>query len=171
MRDRNLERNIERVQAFVELWKQLSQFLDRGFKGSDFTGDEEAGFLELKSTIAQEHEFMATTLGSEMPHEDKTLRLLNSLPSLAGFRELPEGMAKKIASEWHGTFIAMQSLLGRLRGRKAQLASISSLSQGFKRVFANPLVIILVFVAAGYGVYKFAAEWIPKAKELMERTQ
>jgi hypothetical protein len=161
MRDRKLEKNIERVQEFVELWKQLSQFLDRGFKGTEFSGDEEAGFLELKSSIAQEHEFLATTLGSEMPHEDKTLRLLNSLPSLAGFRELPEGMGKKITSEWHSTFIAMQSLLGRLRGRKSQLASMSSLSLASKRVLANPFLVLFLIVAAGYGVYKFCDEVIP----------
>jgi len=33
MRDRNLERNIQRVEASIESWKQFSQFLDRGFKG------------------------------------------------------------------------------------------------------------------------------------------
>ena len=40
-----------------------------------------------------------------------------------------------------------------------------------RRVFGNLLVIILVAAAAFYGVYKFADEWIPKPKELMEKKQ
>jgi hypothetical protein len=169
MRDRNLEKNIERVEAFVERWKQLSQFLDRGFKGENFTGDEEAAFLELKSRIAQEHELLATTLNAEGLREDKALRLLNTVPSMQGFKELPEGMAKKVANEWHGEFISLQGLLGRLKGRKVQLAGISSFRVGAKSVLGNPLVILLVMLAAAYGVYKFADEVIPELKQMWDQ--
>lgn len=169
MRDRNVEKNIERIEAFIERWKALSSFLDRGFKGDTFGDDEEAAFLDLKSTIAQEHEQMIITLGSASERDDKALRLLHSVPSLSAFKELPEGMAKKITSEWHSTFLSLQALLGRLKGRKTQLASISSLTIGPKQVFANPLVILLVAVAALYGVYKFADEMIPKIKQAVEQ--
>jgi hypothetical protein len=170
MRDRNLERNINRVEAFVERWKQLSQFLDRGFQGQSFSPEEEGAFLELKSVIAQEHELLMTTLASG-ERDDKALKLLNTVPSLQSFKELPEGMAKKVANDWHNTYIGLQALLGRLRGRQAQLAQISSLSIGFKRVFGNPIMILLVAVAAGYGVYKFAEEMIPRIQEFREKTK
>src|SRR5580700_10441286 len=147
MRDRNLEKNIRRVEAFVESWKQLSQFLDRGFKGDQFTGEEEAAFLELKSEITQEHELMKVTLATEAERDDRALRLLNSVPSLSAFKELPEGMAKKIATEWHSTYLGLQALLGRLRGRQAQLQSISTFRVGARNVFANPLVILLFMIA------------------------
>lgn len=168
MRDRNLEKNIVRVETFVEQWRQLSQFLDRGFKGGNFTQEEEGAFLDLKSEIAQQHEFLVTTVGGDIPHEDKTGRLLNSLPSMAGFKDLPEGMAKKVASEWHSTYLAMQGLLGRLNGRKAQMAGMSSLRQGTMSVLANPLVILLLAVAAGYGVYKFCDDVAPNLTKYWE---
>jgi hypothetical protein len=171
MRDRNLEKNVQRLEAFVERWKQLSQFLDRGFQGQDFKPEEEAAFLDLKCRIAQEHEILMTALGSSVDRDDKALRLLHTVPSLVSFRELPEGMAKKIATEWHNTFISFQALLGRLRGRQIQLAAISSFRFATRRVFANPVVILLVTVAACYGVYVFTDEWIPKLKELTERKQ
>jgi hypothetical protein len=171
MRDRNLEKNIQRIEAFVDRWKQLSQFLDRGFQGHDFKPEEEGAFLELKSQIAQEHEVLMTTLGPTVDRDDKALRLLNTVPSLQAFKELPEGMGKKIATEWHNTFISFQALLGRLKGRQTQLAGVSSVRYALRRVFGNPLVIILVAAAACYGVYKFADEWIPKLKELMEKKQ
>jgi hypothetical protein len=171
MRDRNLERNIQRVERFVELWKQLSQFLDRGFKGDPFTGEEEAGFLELKSRIAQEHEVLVVTLASEADRDDRALRLLNSVPSLSSFKGLPEGMAKKLATEWHSTYLGLQALLGRLRGRQEQLRGVSTFNVAMQNVLVNPLMILLIMIAAAYGVYRFAEEWIPKLSQLKEQME
>ncbi len=171
MRDRKLERNIQRVEAFVESWKRLSQFLDRGFKGDPFTGEEEAAFLDLKSQIAQEYEALMVMLASEAERDDRALRLLNGVPSLSSFKELPEGMSKKLATEWHGTYMGLQALLGRLRGRQEQLRSISTFAVGMRNVFANPIVILLIMIAAAYGVYRFAEEWIPKLTQLKEQME
>ena len=55
MRDHNLGENLERIEAFVDRWKQSSVFLDRGFQGQDIKPEEEAAFMELKSQIAPEH--------------------------------------------------------------------------------------------------------------------
>jgi hypothetical protein len=167
MRDRNLERNIKRVEAFVERWKQLSQFLDRGFQGQNFASEEESAFLDLKSNIAQEHELLMTTLASS-ERDDKALKLLNTVTSLQSFKELNEGMSKKVAADWHNTYISLQALLGRLRGRQVQLSQVSSVSMGFKRVFGNPVMILLVAAAAGYGVYKFAEEMFPVFGKFIE---
>jgi hypothetical protein len=171
MRDRNLERNIQRVEASIECWKQLSQFLDRGFKGESFAGEEEVAFLELKSRIAQEHEMLVVTLGSEMERDDRALRMMNSVPSLSAFKELPEGMSKKLATEWHSTYLGLQALLGRLRGRQAQLRGVSTLRIGLSHVFDNPLVILLVMITASYGVYRFAEDWIPKLTQLKDQME
>lgn len=171
MRDRNLEKNIQRVEAFVESWRQLSQFLDRGFKGEPFAGEEEVAFLELKSHIVQEHELLIVTLATEVERDDRALRLLNSVPSLSAFKELPEGMAKKIATEWHSTYLALQAVLGRLRGRQAQLRGVSTLRVAMQNVLVHPLMILLIMVAAAYGVYRFAEEWIPKLSQLKEQME
>jgi hypothetical protein len=171
MRDRNLERNIERVEEFVELWKQLSGFLDRGFKGGEFSGEEESAFLELKSKIAQQHEVLSAVLGSHADHDDRALRLLNTVPSLAAFKELPDGMGKRIAGEWHTTFISLQGLLGRLKGQKARLSAVSSFRVGLKGVLSHPVMIVLIAAASMYGVYKFAYEWLPKIMKEMETTK
>ena len=171
MRDRNLEKNIRRIEAFVESWKQLSQFLDRGFKGDPFAGEEEAAFLELKSRIAQDYELLMVMLASEADRDDRALRILNSVPSLSAFKGLPEGTSKKLATEWHSTYLGLQALLGRLRGREAQLRSVSTIRVAWGRVFANPLVVLLMMIAASYGVYRFAVEWIPKLSQLTEQME
>jgi hypothetical protein len=166
MRDRNLERNIARVEAFLEHWKQLSQFLERGFQGGASTPEEESAFLELKSTIAREHELLMTLLGNMVERDERPLKLMNLAPSLEMLKEMPEHMPRKLSTDWHTSYLAMQALLGRLRGQKAHLASISSLQVGAKRVFLNPVLLISVYVAAGYGVYKLAEEWIPKLSQI-----
>ncbi len=169
MRDRRLEKNIARVEAFIEKWKRLSQFLDRGFQDENFTAEEEAAFLELKSVIAQEHEVLMTTLGTEGDRSDKGLRLLNSVPSLQALRELPEGGDKRLTNEWHSFYLWLQALLGRLRGRQAQLATISSFSLGLRNVFANPLVIVIVALLALYGAYRLVDDWVPKLYRTVEQ--
>lgn len=164
MRDPNLERNIKRLEEFVELWRQLSGFLDRGFKQGSFAAEEEQAFLELKSQIARGHELLMTTLGGAAERDDKALRLLNTVPSLQSFKELPEGMARKVASEWHATFIAMQALLGRLNGRREQLATISAVGTNTRRVFGHPLVILVLLALASYGAFRCVRDEVPKLR-------
>lgn len=171
MRDRKLERNIGRLESLIERWKQLSQFLDRGLQQQEIEAQDEAAFLELKSNIAQDYELMMTTLGPMAERDDKVLRLLNVAPSMQTLRELEEGMDKKVVGDWHSVFIAMQALLGRLRGRQASLANVSSFRIGMLRVFGNPLILLVLFIAAGYGVYRFVDDWVPKITHFMEQTK
>ena len=112
-----------------------------------------------------------TTLGTEAERDDKALRLLNSVPSLAAFAGLPDGMDKRISTEWHSTYMNLQALLGRLRGRQTQLAGISSFGIGLRNIFTNPLVLLFVALAAAYGVYKFAEELIPTIQEFREKSK
>lgn len=130
---------------------------------------EEAAFLALKSAIVQEHETLVTLLNVEGMREDKAMRLLNAVPSLASFRGLPEGTDKRLAAEWHSTLLALQALLGRLKGRQIQLAAISSVRVGWKNVFSHPTIVLLLLVCSGYGVYRFAVDWVPKVIELLEK--
>lgn len=140
-------------------------------QGRLLLGEEEGAFLGLKSQIAQEYESLMVMLASEAERDDRALRLLNGVPSLSSFKELPEGMSKKLATEWHGTYMGLQALLGRLRGREQQLRSISTFAVGMRNVFANPIVILLIMIAAAYGVYRFAEEWIPKLTQLKEQME
>lgn len=171
MRDSKLEKNIKRLELLIEQWKQMSQFLDRGFQEQAIAAQEEAAFLELKSSIAREYELLMTTLGTIAERDEKVLRLLNVAPSLQSLREMEEGMDKKVVGDWHSVFIAMQALLGRLRGRQATLAGISSFRMGVVRVLGNPLILLAFAVAAGYGIYRFVDEWAPRIEYFLEQTQ
>lgn len=170
MRDRQLEKNIARLEALIEQWKALSQYLDRGFQ-QNFTAEDESAFLELKSGIAREYELMMTMLAHLADREDRAVRLMNSVTSLAAFKEFPEGTDRRIATEWHNAYIGWQALLGRLRGRQAQLAATSSFGAAFRRVFGHPLVVVMLLALASYGVWQLANEWVPKLMHLVEQLE
>jgi len=170
MRDLKLEKNIGRLESLIERWKQLSQFLDRGFQPQPIEAQDEAAFLDLKSSIAREYELLMTTLGTISERDEKVLRLLNVAPSLQSLRELEEGVDKKVVGDWHAAFIAMQALLGRLKGRQVTLAGISSFRMGVVHVLGNPLILLVVAIAAGYGIYRFVDEWAPRIQYFLEQT-
>lgn len=171
MRDRNLERNIKRLEAFIERWKEFGHFLDRGLQGMEITGEDEAVFLDLKSKIAQEHEVIMTLLEHQAQRDERALKLINLVPSLGAMREFAEGMPRKVTTDWHTIYMYLQAVLGQLKGRQAQLAGISSLQVGLQRVFSNPVMVVLIAICTGYGVYKFADEWFPHIINLMETKQ
>ncbi len=170
MRDPKLEKNIGRLELLIEQWKKMSQFLDKGFQQQPIEAQEEAAFLELKSNIAREYELLMTTLGTIAERDEKVLRLLNVAQSLQSLRELEEGMDKKVVGDWHSVFIAMQALLGRLKGRQATLAGISSFRMGVVRVLGNPLILLAFAIAAGYGIYRFVDDWAPRTQYFLEQS-
>lgn len=152
MKDKQLEKNIQKLEAFLETWKQFNQYLQRAFRGESFTDEDEDQFLELKSTIAQEYETVMMSLAPDVEKDEKALRILVDAPSLRSVRDSSEGMARRVEAEWHATFIRLQTALGRLKGRRMQLASVSTTGVVMGRVFRNPIVILFVIVVVGYAV-------------------
>lgn len=171
MRDRKLEKNIARLESLINRWKELSQLLDRGFQQQGVEPKEEAAFLELKSSVARDYELMMTTLGSMADRDNRVLRLLNMAVSLQALGALEEGVDKKIVGDWHSAFLGMQALLGKLLGRQATLAGISSFRMALLRVTGNPLVVVAITAAACYGVYRFIDDWLPQLTHFMEQTK
>jgi|ERR1051326_3924223 hypothetical protein len=154
MKDKQLEKNIQKLEAFLETWKQFNHYLQRAFRGETFTDEDEEEFLDLKSTIAQEYETVMLALSPEVEKDEKTLRILIDAPSLRSIRDASEGMARRVEAEWHTTFIKLQTALGRLKAKRIQLASVSGIGVAVGRVLQNPIVILFIIVVAGIGVLK-----------------
>ncbi len=154
MKDKQLEKNIQKLEAFLETWKQFNQFLQRAFRGETFTEEDEDAFLDLKSTIAQEYESVMMGLAPDVEKDEKALRILIDAPSLRAVRDSSEGMARRVEAEWHSTFIKLQTTLGRLKGRRIQLASVSTFGVVAGRVLQNPIVILFIIVVVGLGVLR-----------------
>jgi len=171
MRDRNLERNVKRLEAFIERWKEFGQFLDRGLQGAGIASEDEVAFLDLKCVIAREHEVLMTLLEHQAQRDERALKLINLVPSLGGMRELAEGMPRKVTTDWHTIYMYLQAVLGQLKGRQAQLAAISSLQVGLRHVWFNPVMVVIIAILAGYGFYKFADVWVPHIINLLETTK
>jgi len=169
MKDKQLEKNIQNLEAFLETWKQFNHYLQRAFRGETFTDEDEEQFLDLKSVIAQEYETLMMSLAPDVERDEKALRILVDAPSLRSIRDSSEGMARRVEAEWHATFIRLQTALGRLKGRRIQLASVSTVGVIFGQVLRNPLAILVIMAIIGFALYEvFLAADIFKPRTTLE---
>ena len=154
MKDKQLEKNIQKLEAFLETWKQFNHYLQRSFRGETFSDDDEDAFLDLKSVIAQEYETVLMGLAPDVERDEKALRILVDTPSLRGIKDSSEGMAHRVEAEWHTTFIKLQTALGRLKGRRLQLASVSTMGVLSGRMLRNPIAILFIMFVLGSALYE-----------------
>ena len=154
MKDKQLEKNIQKLEAFLETWKQFNHYLQRAFRGETFTDEDEDAFLDLKSVIAQEYETVLMSLAPDVERDEKALRILVDTPSLRSIKDASEGMARRVEAEWHATFIKLQTALGRLKGRRIQLASVSTAGVVFGRMLRNPIAILFIMFVVGSAIYE-----------------
>jgi hypothetical protein len=148
MRDRRLERQVEALDDFIERWQKLSAIFRRAQQRQSPTGEQEAEFLLLKGELAQDYESLMTETGAEREPGDPTAEVLAAVPSLQRLNELGEAELRVLEAAWHRSYLQMQGLLGRLKARKLQLASVSVVGYYIGRVLRNPVVILLLLGAA-----------------------
>ena len=144
MRDRRLEREVETLDDFLERWQKLGCYFQRAQLGRAPTEAEEEQFLVLKGEMAQDYQFLMTATGNQREPGDQTVEILGVVVSLRRLNELGEAEVRALEMAWHHSYIVLQGLLGRLKARKLQLASVSAVGYYIGRVLRNPVVILLL---------------------------
>jgi hypothetical protein len=112
-----LEQIVSQIETHLEFWKQFQCFLSLG-RGKKFSSEEEAQFLEVKTAIVQESEFLFASIECSSPTRDEVLSLMSSAPSLHFLSVSNTGTLLAIENQWHKMFISWQSLLGQLKARQ-----------------------------------------------------
>jgi hypothetical protein len=113
---------IERMEHYVECWKQFNHYLTLA-RTKQFSQEDEEMFLDTKSVLAQELELILNDVeGSGVSRED-VLALIAEAPSIRFVSELPEGGLKSLENKWHKLYIGWQSMLGQLKVAQKQLES------------------------------------------------
>jgi len=155
MKDRRLERQIEVLDDFLDRWQKLGCYFQRAQRGQAPTEAQEEEFLVLKGEMSQDYQFlMAETAGQREPG-DQTVEILAAVVSLQRLNELGEAEVRALETAWHYSYLVLQGLLGRLKARKLQLASVNALGYYIGRVLRNPVVILLLL-----GAMVAAALWL-----------
>ncbi len=114
MTKKKVEKVLEQVESFLECWKQFNHYIGLAH-AKKFKPEDEAHFLELKSLIVQQLEFVFAAIESGCPPKEDVLNLISGAPSLRFLSELPEQSLRALESQWHKIYIAWLSVLGQLK--------------------------------------------------------
>ena len=101
------------LETYIECWKQFNHYVNLA-RGGKFTPEDEAQFLEVKSLVAQGLEAVIAAVEQGAPRKEEVMTLINGAPSIRYLVE-HENNITIVESQWHKTFLILQSLLGRLK--------------------------------------------------------
>ena len=113
MSNSNLDEFLNYLETYVECWKQFNQYVNLARSGK-FTPEDEIQFLEVKSLITQGLEVVLAAVEQGGPRKDEVMALIISAPSIRHLAENEMSIAT-VESQWHKTYLTLQSLLGRLK--------------------------------------------------------
>ena len=105
---------IEQLESYLECWKQFNRFVNLA-RGRKFKPEDEDQFLEIKSIIIQELEFILSSIEVASPTRDEVHALIGGAPSLRFLAEMQEGALRNLESQWHKIYIGWHSILGQLK--------------------------------------------------------
>ena len=169
MQDRRLDRQIEALDEFLERWERFRVSLQKGFFRAPLSPTDEADFLALKGGLAEDHEAMLTELELERDYGDQTLQVLAAASSIERLGQMTEAEARALEGAWNASYVALKSVVGGLKARKLQLASMSGLGYYIRGVLGSPLFILLLLgavIAGTLWLWNFSQ---PSSENIIER--
>jgi hypothetical protein len=130
MRNKKLDQLIQKMENYLECWKQFNHFLNLA-RSKKFSPEDDAQFLEIKSIIVQELELILASLEVSTPTKEEIHALVGNAPSLRYLSEMSEGALRNLESQWHKIYIGWHAILGQLKVRQREEESKSALSAIF----------------------------------------
>jgi hypothetical protein len=114
MTAKELDQLITQIETHIECWKQFNHFINVA-RGKKFGPQDENHFLEIKSIIVQEIEFIFASIEAASPTREEIHSLIGNAPSLRHLSEMNEGVLRSIETQWHKVYISWHSVLGQLK--------------------------------------------------------
>lgn len=161
MRDKKLERQIEKFENFIELWKKFHELFAMARSQDNIAETDEKEFFEIKTIIARNYSVLMDSIGISESKDSSSLEMLSQVISLADAKDISDGIAKRITSVWNAKYLDFQKILGELEHNKEELAHISGFKIFLKKLFWNPITILiylLILGAAGYLLFNVLNE-------------
>lgn len=128
----NIEQVILRLENYLECWKQYNTFMSTA-RTKKSSPEDENQFLELKSVLTQELEFILSAIDCGAVTREEVHSLIASSPSLRFLSELNENALRGIENQWHKLFVSLQSILGQLKVAQSANTSKGLMQSWFGR--------------------------------------
>lgn len=124
MAKKKIDKLVEQLENFLGCWKQLNHFINLA-RTKKFKPEDEDQFLELKSIIVQELEFILASIQSGTPTRDEVHNLIAGLSSLRFVSEMQDGNQRALENQWHKIYVGWLSVLGQLKVQQQEEQSKS----------------------------------------------
>jgi len=108
------------VESYTETWKQLHHYIALA-KTKKFDEEDESEFLEIKSVITQELELIMATVEIDSPSREDVHDLIGKIPTLQSLCEQNENFVRSIDTQWHRSFVALQTLQGMVKAQVREM--------------------------------------------------
>jgi hypothetical protein len=119
MSAKRLQDIINRMENYLECWKQFNHYLGLA-RFKKFTPDDENQFMEIKSVITQELELILAATESHQVTREDVHSLITSVPSMRFLSESNDTVMRNIENQWHRIYISWQSVLGQMKVKQKQ---------------------------------------------------
>ena len=128
MIDPLLNRRLENCKKLLIHWRKFHEFLDRAIKGSEFTSQDEAEFLKLKSDIAILHDSLLESIENtkeNMASAQSVISLIERCILLRQVQKMNPAEIKKMQIEWHESYLLVNETIGLIEEKIAKMAKVS----------------------------------------------
>ena len=113
-----LERRVELCREFMNDWLLFNQILSSYPNPGVNKAQLENQFLKIKSKLAREHRVLQQTLLDDYSLDGNTMNIVSGATNLESMYSQSEVALKKLQTEWHRAFIAINETLGVLEDKK-----------------------------------------------------
>lgn len=115
-----LERRVELCREFMNDWLLFNQVLSSYPNSGVNKAQLENQFLKIKSKLAREHKVLQQTLMDDYTLDGNTMNIISGATSLEAIYSQSEVALKKLQTEWHRAFIAINETLGVIEDKKGR---------------------------------------------------
>lgn len=176
-----LDRRVELCREFMNDWLLFNQILSAYPSPGVNKAQLENQFLKIKSKLAREHKVLQDTLQTDYGLDGNTMNIISGATNLESIYSQSEVAVKKLQTEWHRAFIAINETLGALEDKKTR-------AEGGEKIFigghmqgpvksgsdktTKTILIVVVIIAIGAGLYFFTPVgemYTTAVKDLMGR--
>ncbi len=115
-----LTHRVEMCREFMNDWLLFNQILSAYPSPGANKAQLENQFLKIKSKLARSHKVLYDTLQSDYHFDASTMNIISGATNLEAIYGQSEVAVKKLQTEWHRAFIAINETLGTLEDKRAR---------------------------------------------------
>jgi hypothetical protein len=142
-----LSRRVELCREFMNDWMLFNQILTRYPEPGINKAELETQFLKIKSKLARTHKVLKETLANDYELDNNTMNIVSGATSLEAIYSQSEVAVKKLQTEWHRAFIAINETLGAVDDKRAR-------AEAGEKIFIAPTGGDVAAAGGGEGMSK-----------------